>query len=50
MLTRDFSCSQRRARDGCCIATMPPSAGLVWVKGGSRDRRLQLPVIGVERP
>ena len=32
MLTRDFSCSQRRARDGCCIATMPPGARLVWVK------------------
>ena len=31
MLTRDFSCSQPRARDGCCIATMPPGAGLVWV-------------------
>ena len=32
MLTRGFSCSQRRARDGCCIATMPPAARLVWVK------------------
>ena len=32
MLTRGFSCSQRRARDGRCIATMPPAARLVWVK------------------
>ena len=37
MLTRDFSCSQRRARDGCCIATMPPGARLVWVRRVDRD-------------